>query len=95
MGLVLASHGSKAFAAINRAVLAGLKGNLRFFAAVGADRGVHLAVRLRRSFAGVTAGFAALGLVHKALFRVELLLTGGENEFRAALVADQSLVFVH
>ena len=58
--------------------------------AVKYSRGPRAAV-----LAGVTAGLAALGLVLEAALRIELLLTGGENELFAALFAYQGLVFVH
>ena len=45
--------------------------------------------------ASVTAGLAALGLILEALFRIEFLLTGGENELCAALFALQRFVFEH
>ena len=59
-----AAHAGKALAAVHRPILAGLEGNLRLFAAVGADGDVHLPIRLRGGFAGVTAALAALRLVH-------------------------------
>ena len=45
--------------------------------------------------ASVAAGLAALGLVLEAALSIELLLTGGEHELLTALLANQSLVFVH
>ena len=90
-----ASHAGEALAAVNGAILAGLEGNLRFLPAIRADSRMHLALRLRGVFAGVAAVLAALRLIHKAFFRIEFLLTGGEHEFRATFLADQSLVFVH
>jgi hypothetical protein len=41
------------------------------------------------------AFLAASGLVLKALFGVEFLFTGGEDEFVAAFLADEGSVFVH
>ena len=86
---------SEAVAAIDRAVIARLEGNLAGLAAVGADSVEHLARRAGDAFAGIAAGFAALGLVGEALLGVKLLLTGGENEFLSAILADQGLVSVH
>ena len=45
------------------------------------------------SLSGISASFAALRLVFKAFLFVELLLTGGEHEFLAAILANQCLVF--
>ncbi len=60
----------------------------------------QVAVKNSRGAAGgvlasVAASLAALGLVLEAALRIELLLTGGEHELLAALLANQSLVFVH
>ena len=81
---------AEAVAAIDRAVIAGLKGDLAGFAALGADGVKHLTggAIARTALASVTAGFAALGLVGEASLSVKLLLTGGENEFLSALLAD-------
>jgi len=88
-------HAGEAFAAEDRTVLTGLERHFRFFAAVGADGGVHFAIRSGGALAGVAAVLAALGLVHEAFFSVEFLLAGGENEFGAALLADQGFVLEH
>ena len=93
--LCLPSHLRKALAAVDRTVRLGLKGNLRLAAAGCAGRGKELTGTARRVLAGVTAGLAALRLVLEATLCIELLLTSGENEFRAALFALQSLVFEH
>ena len=73
----------------------GSKGTLSLAAAGGAGSGEVLTGAAGGVLAGVTAGLAALGLVLEAALRVELLLTGGENELVAALFAYQGLVFVH
>ena len=57
-------------------------------AAGGADSGEILPGTAGRVLAGVTAGLAALGLVLEAALGVELLLTGGEHELLAALLAN-------
>ena len=75
----------------------GLKGNLASSAAVCASSIEHLtsgglttaSLELR------TAITASLGLMLKTLLSVEFLLTGRKNEFLSAILADQSLVFVH
>ena len=80
-------HLSKALAAINRTVLTGTEGNLRLFAAVGANGGEHLTVGSLVLLAGVAAGLAALGLIGKTALGIELLLTGGEHELIATFFA--------
>ena len=77
-----------------RAILAGLERNLASFPQF-AHGCMHLAIGFCGGFTRITAALAALGLVYKAFLRIELLLTGGENKFGAALLANESLVFVH
>ena len=94
----LCSAVAEAVAAVDRAIVAGLKGHLAGLAALGAHSVIHLAgstVGTGDAFAGIAAGFAALGLIGEALLGVKLLLTGGENEFLSAILADQGLVSVH
>ena len=88
-------HLCKALAAVDRTVFAGLERNASFFAACCAGSGVHLAGATAGVLAGITAGFAALGLVLEATACIEFLLTGGKYKFFAAIFAYQSLVFVH
>ena len=57
-------------------------------AAGGADSGEILTGAAGRVLAGITAGLAPLGLVLEAALSVELLLTGGEHELLAALLAN-------
>ena len=95
-----ALHRGEALAAIDRAILPGLEGNLRGAAATDADHFIHLtlaavAVATVLLTAGGTASRAAAGLILEALVSIELLLRSGENEFRAALTALQGLVFEH
>ena len=93
--LAVAAHLSEALAAVHRTVRLGLKGHLGLSATAGAGGGEVLTGAAGGVLAGVTAGLAALGLVLEAALCVELLLTGSENEFVAALFANSSLVFVH
>ena len=93
--LALLTHLGEALAAIDRTVGLGLKGNLGLAAAGSANSGEVLAGTAGSVLASVTAGLAALGLILEALFRIEFLLTGGENEFLATFFTDQSFVFVH
>ena len=80
-------HLGEAVGAVNRPVRLRLKGNLRLAAAGSAGRSEVLSGTAGSVLAGVTAALAALGLVLEASLRVELLLTGGEHEFLAALLA--------
>ena len=90
--------GSKAFAAVHRAIFLRLEGNLSGLSALGTDRIVHHARSAGSGaigLAGLTAGLAAGGLVLKALFGIEFLFTGGEHELLTTVFAYQRLVFVH
>ena len=75
-----------------------LKGQLAGLAALRANSVIHLAGSIALTaicLAGVTAGLAALGLIGEALFCIELLLAGSENEFLSAFFTGQCLVSVH
>ena len=93
--LTLCLHASEAVAAVDRTVRRRLKGHTSFAAAGSAGRGKVLSGATGRGLAGVAASLAALRLVLEASFCVELLLTGGENEFLTTFFANQSFVFVH
>ena len=80
-------HFCKALTAINRAVFAGFERYLGFFAAGCACCYEHLACATGSVFAGVTAGFAALGLILEATACIEFLFTGGESKFLTAIFA--------
>ena len=86
--LALLTHLGEALAAIDRTVGLGLEGNLGLAAAGSANSGEVLAGTAGSVLASVTAGLAALGLVLEAALRIELLLTGGEHELLAALLAN-------
>ena len=86
--LTLVTHLSEALAAENGTVGLGLEGNLCLAAATCAGSGEELTGATGSVLASVTASLAALGLVLEAALCVELLLTGGENEFVAALFAN-------
>ena len=86
--LALVAHLSEALAAVHRTVGLRLEGNLCLTAATGTGSSKELAGATGAVLAGITAGFAALGLVLEAALCVELLLTGGENEFLTALFAN-------
>ena len=88
----------KAIAAIHGLITARLEGNLGFLAAVGADRGEHLALRAGIAILRAEGGAAlraAAGLVLEALLGVERLLGSAEDEFLAAIAADKGLVLIH
>ncbi len=84
-----------AFAAVYRSVIRGLEGNLCFLATLCASGCKELSGSLACVLSCVAAGLASLGLILETAFCVELLLTCGENEFCAAILTNQSLVFVH
>ena len=94
----LTAAGSEALTAVHGAILPGQEGHLGGLAAFSADGIMHLAGSAGSRAAGLaslTAILAAAGLILEALFSVELLLTGGEHKLRAAVLANQRLVFVH
>ena len=84
---LLLAHLSEALAAIHGTGRLRLEGNLSFAAAGSANSGKVLTGTAGCVLASVTAGLAALGLVLEAALSVELLLTGGEHELVAALLA--------
>ena len=88
-------HLCKALAAIYRSVLTRLKGNFCNSTAGSAGSLKHFTLASGRVFARIAACLATLGFINKAFFSVEFLLTGGENEFVAAFLANESFVFVH
>ena len=81
------AHLSEALAAVHRTVRLGLKGNLGLATAGSANSSEELTGATSGVLASITASLAALGLVLEAALCVELLFTGGENEFVAALFA--------
>ena len=93
--LALCLHASEAVAAVNGTIGLRLKGNTSFAAAGSAGRGEVLSGATGRGLAGIAASLAALGLVLEASFRIEFLLTSGENEFCSTLFANKGSVFVH
>ena len=86
--LALSTHLSEALAAENGTVGLGLEGNLGLAAATGTGSGEELTGATSGVLASVTASLAALGLILETALCVEFLLTGGENEFVAALFAN-------
>ena len=81
-------HLSEALAAVNRTIGLGLEGNLCLAAACCTCSCKELTGAAGGVLASVAAGLAALGLILEAALCVEFLLTGGENEFLAALFAN-------
>lgn len=90
---------SEAIAAIYRTIAARLKRDLAGLSAFRTHRVVHLAgsggVAAGASLTGGTAGFAALRFIREAFFCIKFLLTGSEDEFLSAFLADQGFVVVH
>ena len=86
--LTLCTHLSEALAAEYGTVGLGLKGNLCLATATCAGSSEEFTGTTGAGLASVTACLAALGLVLEAALCVEFLLTGGENEFIAALFAN-------
>lgn len=94
----LAAAGSKALAAVHGTILTGQERHLSGLAALGAHSVMHLTGSAgggTGGLAGHTASLAAAGLILETLLGIELLLACGENEFCAAVLANQRLVFVH
>jgi len=92
--------GLEAGAAVDRPVVPRLERNTGRCAACCAHGIVHLALTAFGALAAggllcVTAGLAALGLVLEALLCIELLFSGGENEFHATVTAYENFVFEH
>jgi len=88
LSALLLAHLGEAVAAIHGAVGLGLERHTGLAAAGGAGGGEILPGTAGRVLAGVTAGLAALGLILEAALSIELLLTGGEHELLAALLAN-------
>ena len=88
----------EAVAAVDRLVATRLEGNLSLLAAVRADRGEHLTLRAGVPVSGAESGAAlraAARLVLEALLGVELLLGSREDEFLAAVAANEGFVLIH
>ena len=82
----------EASAAVNRSVARGLESNLSLATALCTGGDKVLSGSSACILLCIAACLAALGLVHKAFFLVELLLACGEYELFAAFLANQSLV---
>ena len=91
-GLLCVLSCLEASAAVNRSVAGGLEGDLRLTAALCAGGDKVLSLSSASVLLSVAASLAALRLVQKALFLVELLLASGEYELIAALFAYKRLV---
>ena len=84
---MLLSHLREALAAVDRTVRLRLKRNSGLAAAGSTGGREELAGTAGSVLARIAAVLAALGLILEALFRIEFLLTGGENELCTALFA--------
>src|SRR3990170_3350927 len=95
----------EAVRAVDRSIVAREERHQGLAPALGADRGVHLALPpvpaagadpQRTVLLGDgAAALATLGLVDEALAGVELLLPGGKDEVHAAVATADGLVGVH
>jgi hypothetical protein len=81
------SHFCEAIAAVYRFAFGGLERNFAFLAAFCANCGEVLSLSLACVLSCISASFASLGFVLEALFCIEFLFTGGENEFVSAIFA--------
>ena len=93
--LVVCPASLEASAAIDGPVVLGNERNLGGSAALCAYRVIHFLFAVALALASVPACLAAYGLILEALLSIELLFACGENEFGAAILAYQSLVFEH
>jgi len=87
---IAAIHGPPVLAGAERKAgdaAAGRAGGFEHFALAAAAAAAALA--------GFAAILAAAGFVLEAFFSVELLFAGGKDEFVAAFLADERLVFAH
>jgi hypothetical protein len=82
----LLSHTGKTFAAVHGTVGLGLERNLSLASTSRANSRKILAGAAGSSLAGITAGFAALGLILEASLCIELLLAGSKHELLAAFL---------
>ena len=85
----------EARAAINGSVAGGLESKLCLATALRACSDEVLTLASLRIFLFVAAGLAALGLILKSLFSVELLLTRCEYKFLTAISASKGYVFIN
>ena len=95
-GFLSAAALCKALGAIDRFVVSRLERHLGGFAASGADRVKHLALRSACRVLACSSAFRATnGIVFEIVLCVKFLFACAENEFLAAISANQCSVFVH
>lgn len=86
----------EALAAVNRTIVARLERNLARLTAACTYCIKHLTcLNSACILTGIAARLATLRLICEAFFSIKFLLTGSENEFLSAILADQCLVVVH
>ena len=88
----------EAIAAVHGLIAARLEGNLGLLAAIGTDRGEHLALRTGIAVLGAegrTALRAAARLILEALLRIERLLRRAEDELLVAIATNEGFVLIH
>lgn len=88
LSLLIFLHLREAVAAKYRTVFTGTERNSRLTAAIGTGGREHFTVRLGSVLPRIPAALASLGLVYKALFRIELLFASGEHELLSAFLTD-------
>ena len=88
-------HLCKALATINRTIIFGLERNLCLAATACTSCCVHLSIAFSSVLSCIAASLASLGLVYKAFFSIELLLTCCKNELLTAFLTNKGFVFVH
>ena len=99
--ILVAATGCEALAAVDRTIVLRDEGNAGGLAALSANGLEHLTGIAGIGGVGtgsltcITAALAASGLVLETLLSVESLLTSGEHELVATILAYQRLVFVH
>ena len=96
--LAFVSHLSEALVAIDRAIVRGLKGDLRLNTTRSANNIMVFPLRpwcASTAAPGSAAGRTTAGLVDQSLGLVEFLLAGRENKVGSAVAACQGLVCKH
>jgi len=82
----------EAIAAVNRAIIYGLKRHLCFLTTFSANNGEHFPSGVALLFADGSAMRATRRLIHKAFFGVKFLLGGREQKFLTTFLANQGFV---
>ena len=92
---VLAPDKSKAFTAVNGTIRFWLEGNTGFLAAPCTYCSEIFSWAAGCTLACITAGFAALRLILKALLSIKSLFAGSKDKLLTAVLANKRLILVH